>query len=449
MPQQIAGFDYFEVEFNRKGEVDQAASVDALADFVTAQKVTDLFVISHGWNNDMAEARKLYASWLTSARAVLDAADPSVANLKARRYAVMAVLWPSKRFTDEELIPGGAAGLGGASNEKQLAGQLDDLKKLFTEKDERAALDEAKKLLPQLGKDPKARKAFVDRIRSLVAKKAADPEDGSDQLFKQPPEELLANLGGKVKQKSVVDPEAGGAASVGGSRKAAAADEGGAAGLGDFFHNAFEGARNLLNFTTYYEMKARAGLVGTIGVNPVLQRLRAARPDLKLHLVGHSFGGRLVAAVVDGPEHVSPLSIDSLTLLQAAFSHNGFAQNYQAGKNGFFRRVIEDKRVRGPMIVTFTKNDNAVGTAYPLASRLNRVDAAGLGDANDRFGGIGRNGTQKTPGANFIELLPVGKPYGFKPGALYNLNGDKFIHSHGDVAGKEVAYATLCAVAAT
>ncbi len=450
MPKNIAGFEYFEVEFNRQGEMNSDTQVSALSEFVSANDVTDLFVISHGWNNDMAEARQLYEDWLKSARAVLDDPHQALAGLKNRRFAVMAVLWPSKRFTDKELIPGGAAGLGGKIDERQLAKELDELKALFTEKEEKAAIDKAKKLLPKLGEQAQARKDFVEQIRSLVTKKAADAEDGSDQLLEQTPEELLANLAGPVKKpRATVDPEAGGAAGVRTRAPHGAADEGGAAGLGDFFGDIFGGVHNLLNFTTYYEMKARAGLVGAHGVNTVLRRLRSKRPALKLHLIGHSFGGRLMAAVADGPDHLSPLAIDSMSLLQAAFSHNGFAKKYHEGKDGFFRRVIEEKRIRGPLIITHTKNDSAVGTAYPLASRLNRVDAAGLGDANDRFGGIGRNGAQKTPGADFGKLLPVGEAYSFKLSSIYNLNGDKFIQSHGDIAGKEVAQATLFAVAAT
>jgi len=450
MPQNIAGFDYFEVEFNRKGEVNSDAQVATLADFIAKQNVTDLLVFAHGWNNDEAEARTLYSHWLTSARAVIDDPRKLVPGVANRRFAMMAVLWPSKRFAEQDLIPGGAAGLAGGTTTDKLAAQLEDMKKLFSEKDEKAALDHAKLLLPKIRKDANARSEFVERLRSLVSNKSADAEDGSDLLFKKSSEDLFACMSAPVKgAKGKIDPEAGGAASVGGAKKHTAADDGGAAGLGDWLNKVLEGAQNLADFTTYYEMKARAGLVGTHGVNAALQRLRKTQPALKLHLIGHSFGGRLVTSVIDGRDHATPLVFDSMTLLQAAFSHNGFAQNYHDGKNGYFRRVVTDKRVKGPVVVTFTKNDNAVGIAYPLASRMNNVDASAMGDANDRFGGIGRNGAQKTPEAVFATLLEVGGAYALKPGAINNLNADKFVHSHGDVASKPVAYATLTAISMT
>ena len=51
---------------------------------------------------------------------------------------------------------------------------------------------------------------------------------------------------------------------------------------------------NVLNFTTYYEMKARAGTVGKNGVGQLIDHL--APQVERIHLIGHSFGGRVVAA---------------------------------------------------------------------------------------------------------------------------------------------------------
>ena len=87
--------------------------------------------------------------------------------------------------------------------------------------------------------------------------------------------------------------------------------------------------------------------------------------------------------------------------------------------------------------------------AYPLASLLAGQVAAGLGDKNDKYGGIGRNGAQKTPEASDGTLLKVGGAYAFKAGKLYNLNSDAVITGHSDLAHNEVAYALLNAVSTT
>lgn len=140
---------------------------------------------------------------------------------------------------------------------------------------------------------------------------------------------------------------------------------------------------------------------------------------------------------------------NSLTLLQAVFCHYGFAENYRARKNGFFRPIFVKRMLAGPVVVTHTANDNAVDIAYPLASRIARQTASGLGDADDLYGGIGRNGAQSTPEVIKGELLAAGTAYDFMPGKLYNLKADAFIDNHSDVTGAEVAHALVSAIAST
>jgi hypothetical protein len=99
-----------------------------------------------------------------------------------------------------------------------------------------------------------------------------------------------------------------------------------------------------------------------------------------------------------------------MALLQTAFSHNGFSQK----RSGFFRSVVKNKRVAGPILITHTKNDKAVGLAYPAASRISRDNASGFGDADDEFGGLGNNGAQQMEEGEVFqdikELLPIGQP---------------------------------------
>jgi pimeloyl-ACP methyl ester carboxylesterase len=211
------------------------------------------------------------------------------------------------------------------------------------------------------------------------------------------------------------------------------------------------GARRLLNLLTYWKMKHRAGLIGMTGLAPSLHQFREPLPNLRLHLVGHSFGGRLMSAAARGRKSSDPnLSIASMTLLQAAFSHHGFAEDYEGGKDGFFRRVLADHRVEGPILITHTSNDAPNAWAYPLASRLAGDKAAAfLGGKNDLYGSIGRNGAQKTPEATDEELLATDEVYAFAPGVVHNLEASKFIGDHGDVEGLEVGHAIVSAVAAT
>ena len=209
-------------------------------------------------------------------------------------------------------------------------------------------------------------------------------------------------------------------------------------------------ARRLANYVTYLTMKERAGTVGLGGVGALLGLIRAKNSVIKIHLVGHSFGGRLVTAAAST---FAPGTPDvSMTLLQAAYSHNGLGANYDGKKHdGFFRSVLKDKRISGPVLITHTKNDWAVGIAYPLASRVSRDTAAAIGDENDPYGGMGRNGAQHTPevATPLGTLLPLGRKYALKPGKVHNLRADDYINDHGDVTGPEVAYAFLNGMATT
>ena len=230
--------------------------------------------------------------------------------------------------------------------------------------------------------------------------------------------------------------------------------EGGAAGRFDSLGGIKDAALNLLNYTTSYQMKERAGLVGRDGVNALLCRVRSLHPNLKLHLIGHSFGGRLVTAAAAGKDEDPTQSVaDTMTLLQAAFSHNGFAHRFDGDRDGFFRGLVEKGMVKGPLLVTCTSNDQAVGKLYPLASMFAGQDASAVGGPASRFGGIGCNGAQHTPEAVEGILLDSSVPYegerALRSRAIHNLNSDAFISDHSDVCGREVAHAVLAAIETT
>src|SRR5699024_1570727 len=139
---------------------------------------------------------------------------------------------------------------------------------------------------------------------------------------------------------------------------------GGAAFLSGGWSKIKTAAVRIANYATYYQMKSRAGTVGRNGLAQTLELVRQRCPSLPIHLIGHSFGARaVVSAVAQMTPGKAPVS---LSLLQAAFSHNGFAEKFDKKHDGAFRTVIKDRRATGPTIITHTKNDRAVGIAYPL-----------------------------------------------------------------------------------
>ncbi len=455
-PTTMGPFAYLPVEFTKDGVLANPDQLTAVLKAVTQSPaeggLTDLFVMSHGWNNDIADAEDLYTKVFECFDVVLKQSTPVTDNVRKRRAAVVGILWPSKKFADAELTPGGAAGLADSGVDAIQA--LDTLASFIDTDDARQSLARAKELVPQLANSLDARDEFVRIVRTFMPHDANSEESVIPQdLYTLGGDELLRRLSRPV--HDVPADGQGGAASLG-SLSVNADSSGGAAGLGDWIGKAVDGAKSLASLVTYYQMKNRAGVVGTTGVYDMLRRIRSARPGdgpnaLKLHLMGHSFGCRLITAATAGPNPDStPLPVDTMALLQAAFSHYGFAQSYDGTHDGFYRRVITDPvRVRGAMLITFTAKDKAVGMAYPIASRLGRQIASALGDANDPYGGLGRNGAQKTPTAVSVTLSSVGTAYQFDPRGVYNLDANAIIGGHSDLAHNEVAWAILSAVSAT
>jgi hypothetical protein len=423
-----------EVEFTSTGELhdpdQQAAAVAA------ARDATDVLVLVHGWNNDMVVARRLF----TALSGSVAAATEQVPGADARRIAVVGVLWPSVRWADDDHLAGGGVGLGDEEAELLAA--------IAASVEDPVIATELEALVPQLEESAAARARYLELLRERLPEPEGPEEGGEDtpprQLRRGDPEEVFRDVSGPAGDLEGASESSGGAAVVDlGAVPDGSAWEGGAAGLG--LGGILRGARTLLNLTTYYTMRRRAGDVGGRGVAGLLRALADGAPDTRRHLAGHSFGARVVvAAVAAGP------TVHSVTLLQGAFSHHGLAQDHDGrGNDGAFRAVLApDLRLTGPMLITHTANDKAVGLAYAAASRLARQRASGFGGPDDVYGGIGRNGALRTPEVVTPagELLPVGARYDLRPGRVHNLRADRAIRSHSDVTGPEVGYALLTAM---
>jgi len=431
----IVGMPYFVAEFDINGQLKSPVTLPA--------NVTDVIVMSHGWNNNREDAESLYRGLFTSFSAV-GGAPPN------RMAAIIGVIWPSKRF--DELVAAsassndatGAAALHSKASKESdamLVARLHEMASFFTTDAQRATLRELEALIPDLQDKKTAQRAFVEKVRSLLDPKAADREDASKTFF--------TDDGAEIMQRLTIDEEdfddtltaEGGSASLPLGVGVVKLATGGAAGFSikGFLTGIKAAAMNVLNFGTYYEMKARAGKVGANGVARLIDSLPAHVQ--RIHLVGHSFGGRVVTAAAASS---TTDRIASMSLLQTAFSHNGFSKT----QNGFFRSVVDKKRVNGPIIVTHSVKDKAVGIAYPIASRLNGDTTSGLGDKNDNFGGLGRNGAQHMPAGEVNEgkLLAAGGAYQFRPGVIFNLEANDLIPGHSDITGREVAHAVRSAM---
>jgi hypothetical protein len=336
-----------------------------------------------------------------------------------------------------------------------LAQKLDNLKAAMPE--HAAALNQAAALLPQLDGDVAAQDRFASLVLATLSGSQLDTTEGIQLVQSKPGSEIFQQLSGAMILPQASDrgstDETSISDNIGDFEDASGG--GSAQSIGSTFGNMFGsilgGVDKFLNLTTWYVMKNRAGVVGEQGVSKAVRDLKAGAPNLKIHLVGHSLGGRMMAACSKALAQAPVLHPESVTLLEAAFSHFGFSPNNGFGKPGYFRDVMEKKVVKGPLLATYSAQDAVVGTDFAVTSRLNGNTTSAVGDENDPYGGIGRNGALKTPESTVLPLKDVTaaplKPYVFQTGLVTCLNGSGgLIKNHGDVTNPNVTYAFCCSL---
>ena len=442
--QKIHDFDYTPLEFDRQGALSQPAQFSGLQSFVAGQNVTDILFMAHGWRNDVNDATSLYTGFLKTFRANIGRNELKAA-FAGRKFAVAGVMWPSKSFSEGTSDEGAVAGVvTEADLLNDARARLEELKAECDSPSARASLDEAIALLPSLAADEDAQDAFVDYVLSIVSKAEFDPTEGLDRVRTLAGHELLQKLVFPVILPTGDEPQDGGVASVGDIP--GVGGDGGTAGLGSFLSGIGGKIGKLLNFTTWYVMKDRAGIVGANGLQQAVRAVHGAAPAARIHLAGHSLGARLVTSCAKSLATDPRVPIATLSLLQGAFSHYGFSANNGFGASGFFRAVVERGVVDGPIIATHSNKDTVVGYAYAISARAAGDNAKAIGDAADQYGGIGRNGAQRTAESLQHILGAPGTPYEFTSGMVNNLNGNKVIPGHSDIERAEVSYAVAAAI---
>ncbi|MFF9897377.1 serine-threonine protein kinase [Streptomyces longispororuber] len=381
----------WDLTFDADGDV-HPGQRDRLLSGAEAARITDLLVFAHGWNNDQALARRLHGRFFAPFARLT---GPGV------RLGHAGVLWPAMRFPRERIPdfePSGGPyaeppGPSGAAAPPPAAAPpaLDEptrrlLARLFPGPGQADRLDRLARLLQERSAVRSRVDEFARHVRDLVAVRETSPlHEFADDTGAGEPAMLTDDAVEVCEVLAAALESTGHPELLGGPRD-----------------RLWHGARELLRQASYYTMKRRAGTVGQLGLGPALGLLAADVPGLRVHLVGHSFGARLVSYAVRGlPAGAG--CVASVTLLQGAFSHYAFSERlpHDRSRGGALRRV--PARVDGPLVACFSRHDDALGRLYPLASKL-AGDSASFRGLWERWGAVGFDGIKAVDGAARVRL---------------------------------------------
>ena len=418
-------FPYYIVPFDADGHCIGPQTREHLLAHCT--EYSDVFVFSHGWNNDWTSATNRYEEFIKgfqAQRKSLGLAMPA-----GWRPLLVGVFWPSQalEWFDSETGPGFAAETGPAAQD--------------------AASEASSRLLADIAAElPRAQRARffalataeslneadAHELATLLASTTASAGDDEAGPAAAPSaDDLLAAAAGFDEP----EPDYDAVGTVGGDGSPAAVAGGApqaAFGLGDVLRKI--DPRQILKPFTVWQMKDRAGKVGGHGVAELLAGL-LAKSTARVHVLGHSYGCKVVmTAVCALPDGLR--KVQSALLLQPAVSQYAFATDVpdHPGVHGGFRKALA--RVASPIVATFSDNDVPLNKMFHLSMRR----AVDLGEQPSIAGGppsvycaLGGYGPQASD-ALIVDILDPPKPYAFGPGGrIVGVRGTRTISGHGDI----------------
>jgi hypothetical protein len=198
---------------------------------------------------------------------------------------------------------------------------------------------------------------------------------------------------------------------------------------------------------SFWVMKRRADAIGERLGREWMAPLWHGFPRApRLHLIGHSFGARLVTSAVLGGARP-----ESLTLLLGSFSAFAFAPQVPGfGRPGRYYRVIAERQVDGPIVVLRSDHDTGPATFYRAPTPASERGSRAAGpvfrriDSTVSTSGLGAGGARAV-GAPCVDLVDAQR-IGIPSYRVVNVDGsrivcarDPLVGAHRDVFHPEIA----------
>jgi hypothetical protein len=474
--------EYFKLFFDAQGypqdrnAADQAAVIDALLN--SPKPVTDLWLFSYGWNNDLVHGTSTYDTWVARMREVQQdkVQDPTYNPLFIGLY------WPSKAWADYSMkltanlsaTTGAETTTGGGEGEFEMYSELiaqptatpapdaQEVQRFVN--DFRPVMDPEGIYGPDYERDfhrlytlmsqsqPPSDQEMTEFVKIL--KKYDTPDPHLDPLER----ENVGNAPIDVVVKQLKDE--------------------GAAPAPQYEGFVVDKLQQLFSVFTFWKMKARAAVVGENGVYRFLLNVKKAlskhKRQVRIHLLGHSFGAKLVTAAVypaASAKNIELPFVNTLVLLLGAFSQFSFSSNIpvSTGASGRYAAIIQCRVVANPLVAIYSCYDTANKFLYPLGMSFKaftpleqRYEIGGDEETEELysisknpFGALGVNGAQGLNEASYraIDMQARDAPYiwGNLSGvSCLNVDGQPFINkgdppagAHNDNAKYEIFYLAL------
>ncbi|WP_030208990.1 hypothetical protein [Streptomyces sp. NRRL S-87] len=436
--------DLYLLRFDDQGRLrSPEAAAEVRARVQDPQDVTDVFCFAHGWNNVFAQALDRYRGFATGF--VTQGAAFGIPKPAPYRPLLVGAIWPSTSF----VMPWEAGPQIAADPDPfgRQAAEVEELLELVTSSLDPAEDQEFTEAVDGRRSVDAATAERLAEIAIGALRAGPDPDDGS------PPPQAGDLLEAWAALDGLAHGGGAGAGGAPGSPGDGAAGDPGAAPvgfgtIGDHPHEAQPGAagldfdpRDLLRMATVWKMKARAGTVGAHGVGPLVEHV-LTHSTARLHLIGHSFGARVVLSALTTA--AAPRPAHCVLLLQPAVNRWCFAPRVAGTQRaGGFHGVLD--KVTRPVLTTFSSHDAPLTRFFHLAMRgshLGEPDFAGVGDT-DLYGALGGFGPAGLTGLSVEEkaAVPGEDRYPLDGGARViavdggvDINGLPAISGHGDIS---------------
>jgi len=425
------------IPFDKEGTCTGPETREEMLTSLASGRFTDIFLFSHGWNNDWSVASKRYDDFI-------EGFGKQRANRNSdygRPYAPLlaGVFWPSTALVlpSEEGPDFAAAGLDQQAVDASVdAGEL------------AAAIPAASRArFDELMKKPSFAPGDEEALAALLAPvwndlQRAGTNEADVRVEPMTAAELVALWRSDRAVARVQEADEYGGLAAG--SPVATAMPGAALSIGDIVN----APRDLIRAFTVLQMKDRAVRVGGSGVAALLRDV-LQRSQARVHLIGHSYGCIIMLSALSAiPSSAVTRKVDSVLLLQAAVSRFCFATKVPGKPYPGGYRVAFD-RVTQPILATFTRRDLPLTKLFHWAVRrdsdLGQPEIAGVRPAPSKYAALGGFGPDGCLDSEYLvePIHAVGQPYVLDTPQLriVALQADEEIKGHGAVSVPETWWA--------